>query len=221
MPKKRESQPIQVWLQNFDRLRLFHAARISGRSQSDLARSAIVTMLADFEETQRDKQRTDQLLARLTPEAKEVVLLAEKEAKFIGLEIVGSEHLLLAAVADTREGANNPIPNFGLTHKRVLNKIESCVGQYPRTSSSENPPFTDGFLATIESARSVAKHLRDRRVDVEHLLLALMAQERGMAYDILELLGTDREAVRAALRKRRALRKEEEQKARRAKRRQR
>ena len=49
MPKKRQSQPVQVWLRNADLLRLQHAAKKAGQTLSAIARESILRSLDEFE----------------------------------------------------------------------------------------------------------------------------------------------------------------------------
>jgi predicted DNA-binding protein len=59
MPKKRESQPLQVWLASEDRFRLEELAKRTGRTKSELARRGIQLLLeseADKENQERDSE---------------------------------------------------------------------------------------------------------------------------------------------------------------------
>lgn len=207
MPKKKESQPVQIWLNAFDRRRLSHLSSATRRSQSDLGREAIRTMLDASEKQLIDKEKNARLYRGLTSAAKSAIVFAEQEAINIDKDVVGTEHLLLAIAADTTHGAGRLLANAGVPYKLARSKVE-VFGWPDRKPSAEQPPYTDRFLTVIDRARKIAKHLRDKWVDLDHLLLSLLEQASGTGYEILEVISIDREALRAAVRKDRSKRKQ-------------
>ncbi len=60
-------------------------------------------------------------------------------------------------------------------------------------------------------ARAIAEHLRDKVIEPEHLLLSLLGEEIGMAYEVLDIIGVDRAELRAEVMKARVLQKQEKQ----------
>ncbi|MCK4221695.1 MAG: ATP-dependent Clp protease ATP-binding subunit, partial [Dehalococcoidia bacterium] len=65
--------------------------------------------------------------------------------------------------------------------------------------------FTEQAQAVLAASQELVRHYRHNQWDVEHVLLALLEQEKGVTQDILQELGVDiaaaRRRVEAALEK--------------------
>jgi predicted DNA-binding protein len=207
MPKKRQSQPVQVWLPDFDRLRLAHAAKKSGLSQSAIVRGAIQRTLDELEAAFVAKEKQERIFKGLSLDARAVVTLALDEAMSFGRQIAGTEHLLLALAADTKHSASRLLSKFGMSYEIVRHQVERLA---PHGSQEKivQFPYTERCVLVLDRARAIAKHLRDRRTDVDHLLLSIIEAEYGRAYELLDFFSVDRALLRTAVRKDRSERKE-------------
>jgi predicted DNA-binding protein len=198
MPKKRQSQPMQVWLANADLVRLQHAAKKTGRTQSEIAREGILHVLEEFEKEDRERTLLDELFQRFSGASQKVITLAVNEAEANKAALVGSEHLLLAlAIEEGRTG--KLLCKYGLSHSLVRSKIESGWPSIYTVVTS--PPYSPTLVRIIERARLIAKRGLDKYVQPEHLLLSVLDQGTGFAYNILELIGLPRDEVNEAIRK--------------------
>ncbi|MBI2916524.1 MAG: AAA family ATPase [Chloroflexi bacterium] len=56
--------------------------------------------------------------------------------------------------------------------------------------------FTEQAQEVLAASQELVKEFKHSQWDVEHVLLALLRQEGGLAADVLQLLGTDTEALR-------------------------
>ncbi len=190
---------MQVWLANADYLRLQHAAKRSGRSQSDIAREGILRVLAEVEKEFEPADISNQLFKRFSVESQKQIVLAQNEAEVRKAPLVGSEHLLLAlSVEQGRTG--KLLVKFGVSYSVVRAKISSgwpsIYGVVP------TPPYSPTFVRVLDRARLIAKRRLDKYVQPEHLLLSILEQGNGFAYNILELLlGRDRSEITEAVRK--------------------
>jgi predicted DNA-binding protein len=207
MPKKRQSQPIQVWVPDFDRLRLAHAAKKLGQSQSAIVRKAIQRSLEELEAAFAEEEKHQRIFRGLSIDARAVVTLALDEARSFGRQVAGTEHLLLALAADTKHSASRLLSKFGMTYEILRHQVELLV---PHGSQEKTVlfPYTERLVLLLDRARAIAKHLRDRRTDVGHLLLAVVEAEHGRAYELLDSFSVDRQSLRSAVRKERSERKE-------------
>jgi hypothetical protein len=198
MPKKRQSQPMQVWLANADLLRLRHAAKRTGRTQSEIAREGILRVLEEFEKVDREKTVLAELFKRFSSASQKMIVLASNEAETSNASLVGSEHLLLALAAE--EGRMGKLlAKFGVSPSLVRTNIES--GWPSVYTVVTNPPYSPTLVRIVDRARLMAKRSLDKYVQPEHLLLALLDQGNGFAYNIVELLGLDRAELREAVQK--------------------
>jgi len=198
MPKKRQSQPVQVWLLNADLLRLQHAAKKTGQTQSAIAREAILRVLDEFEKEDRAKTIQDELFDRFSKDSLKVISVAKNEAELYRAALVGSEHLLLALAAETGR-TGKLLSKFGLSHSLIRTKIAS--GWPSIYSVVARPPYSPTLVRILDRARLIAKRFHDKYVQPEHLLLSVLDQGTGFAYNILELIGVPRDEVQEAMRK--------------------
>jgi ATP-dependent Clp protease ATP-binding subunit ClpA len=67
---------------------------------------------------------------RFTPEARQLVTLAEAESRRLGHRHVGTEHLLLGLLAQGTGPAARALTNLGLTSERVEREVVSRLGRY-------------------------------------------------------------------------------------------
>jgi ATP-dependent Clp protease ATP-binding subunit ClpC len=204
MPKKRQSQPVQVWLATADLVRLQHAAKKIGRTQSAIARDAIVRaldelqiVLSKIEKDEREKELQKQLFDRFSNESIKLLSLARDEAEMTQAQLVGSEHLLLALAVETGR-TGNLLSKFGLTHSLVRARTKS--GWPSIYSVVATPPYSPTLVRILDRARLIAKQSHDKWVQPEHLLLSLLEQGNGFAFGILELAGLPRDEVRDVIR---------------------
>src|SRR3954454_24365764 len=64
-----------------------------------------------------------------TPRAREVIYVAHEEARGLGHEFLGTEHILLALLSQDRGTAASVLHNLGATRARALREIERTVGR--------------------------------------------------------------------------------------------
>lgn len=124
-----------------------------------------------------------------TASAKNVLLLAQEQAKYFKHEIVGSEHLLLALALEKDGLASKVLQDHNVTDDDIRNEIEQFTGY----GSHEN--VRAGFLAYSPKAQEILKNaalqaqsLGARQVATEHLLLALLTDESILSSRILASL---------------------------------
>lgn len=191
---------MQVWLADADRIRLLHLAKKSGRTQSDIAREGILRVLDELEKEDKQKTATHELFKYLSKASENIVFSARQEAEAERTPLVGSEHLLLAlAVEHGRTG--KLLDKFGASYHLLRAKIH----QHPALASFYTqvtmPPYTPRFVRIVDRSRLIAKRLGDKKVQPEHLLLSVLEQGNGLAYDLLELIGVERNGLHDAVMK--------------------
>ena len=86
-----------------------------------------------------------------TPKAKKVIELAMDEARHLGHNYIGTEHLLLGLIRESEGAASQVLLNLGLDLARVRNEIMALLGsvtpgQAPTTSTEKSKtPALDAF----------------------------------------------------------------------------
>lgn len=125
-------------------------------------------------------------LARFTLRAQKLLAVAVEQAQRLGHNFVGTEHLLLALLADPDSVASKVLADVGVTSAAVEERV---IAAMPRTAATADaPPYTPKATTCIEQAISEALRLGHNYVGTEHILLALFAQPDALASSILTQL---------------------------------
>ncbi|MGW4346739.1 Clp protease N-terminal domain-containing protein [Streptomyces sp. NPDC004690] len=142
--------------------------------------------------------------------ARAAVTSAVDEASLRGDRRIGTEHLLLGVLHEP--GAARALGADLDSARAALDDLDRCalavvgidvqgIERAPIPGSRKRAPFTSGARAVLPRALVKTRRAGSRRIAPEHLLLALLDCERpDPAAEVLEHLGTDREAVRERLR---------------------
>lgn len=203
MPKKKESQPVQVWLKNADCVRLKNMAKQLNRSQSEISREAICRVLDHFEEQLETKKAHDDLFDAYTVSAKKVLDVAREEALYLAASKIGTEHLLLGLTADATSSVGKNLNRLGFTWKSVKNRLirNRDLLQRWRTEGVVNSVDPSKLDYSVDArnalirAKKLADELKDRVILPEHILLSLLQSGKGGAFDIFQGVGIDDELV--------------------------
>lgn len=131
---------------------------------------------------------------RLTRVARAVVAAAGDEARALGHDRIGTEHLLLASFAIEEAGAHRVLSETGLDLTAVRDALVAALGR--GESGRRRLPFTRAAKRALEAAVAEAARLGSRFVGSEHVLLGLVAADGSGARELLESLGADASAVR-------------------------
>lgn len=142
------------------------------------------------------RRRFDWPFTSFTRSAPQVIALAQEEADALEHVRVGTEHLLLG-LARTKDEATAPaLADAGLTADAIRERVAALEASgAPRRRRS----FTRAAKRAVEGSLREAQALGDKRIGTEHILLALLSDERGGALAIVRDLGADPEALRTAV----------------------
>ena len=133
---------------------------------------------------------------RFTERAQKALLYAQEEARNIGHNYVGTEHLLLGLLREEGGAAAKVLADLGMEIDKMREYIVRLVGK-------GNYNFSEGFGYTPRTKRVMelsfyeARNLGHNYVGTEHLLLALIREGEGVAARIMKDAGVDLEKVRA------------------------
>jgi ATP-dependent Clp protease ATP-binding subunit ClpC len=134
---------------------------------------------------------------RFTEPAREVVVLAQDEARALRHNYVGTEHLLLGLLG--REAvASRALASLGVAHDDVQAQVARIIGQGDEVAVGQIP-FTPRSKKVLELSLREAVALGHNHIGTEHLLLAILREGDGVAARILVDLGADDENVRRAV----------------------
>jgi ATP-dependent Clp protease ATP-binding subunit ClpA len=142
----------------------------------------------------------------ISPRTKKVIELAIDEARLLGHQHVGPEHLLLGLVREGQGIASGVIESLGVTLIKVRQQVLAALGQadsdpsrYPNTFVLASGPFNlfdDVAKRVLVIAEEEARGMRHNWIGTEHLLIALV--RHGMART-LHQLGVTLDLARAGV----------------------
>jgi ATP-dependent Clp protease ATP-binding subunit ClpC len=130
-----------------------------------------------------------------SPELERVVQRATEQARSVGHRRVGSEHLLLALLAQPEGAVTSVLEALRLKFDEVRAEIMEVM---PGTSRpiEGNLPMTESAAGALRRAEAVARRLKAEQVDTDHLLLGVAAQHESAASRVLLDFGATTEKVR-------------------------
>lgn len=136
---------------------------------------------------------------RFTERARKVIILAKEEAKRFNHDYIGTEHLLLGLIREGEGVAATVLRSMGVDLSQVRVEIEKLVQPGPASIMSGDIPFTPQAKKAIELAMDEANAMGHNYIGTEHLLLGLIREGEGVAYQVLSNLGLDLNRVREAI----------------------
>ncbi|MEW6534015.1 MAG: ATP-dependent Clp protease ATP-binding subunit [Candidatus Auribacterota bacterium] len=138
---------------------------------------------------------------RFTNRAKQVIILARKEADRFNHNYIGTEHLLLGLIKLGQGVAVDVLRSMGVDFETIRMEVEKAVGTGPENKAVGDVPLTLRAKKVIELAVEEAKNLNHTYIGTEHLLLGLLQEGEGVAARILKNLDVDIEKARNEIRR--------------------
>jgi ATP-dependent Clp protease ATP-binding subunit ClpC len=133
---------------------------------------------------------------RFTERARKVIILAKEEARRFNHDYIGTEHILLGLIREGDGVAAAVLQKMGVSLENIRIEIEKLVQPGPTTQIIGDIPFTPRAKKALELAAEEARSLGHNYIGTEHLLLGLIREGEGIAYQVLLNLGMDLNNVR-------------------------
>jgi hypothetical protein len=127
---------------------------------------------------------------RFTVQARQVVVLGQEEARALGHDYMGTEHLLLGLLSEGGGVAVQVLQKAGIALDGVRAEIVEIVG-HGEDAPTGRIPFTPRAKKVMELALRESLQLRNNFIGTEHILLGLIREGDGLAAQILVKLGAD------------------------------
>ncbi|HEX5191729.1 MAG TPA: Clp protease N-terminal domain-containing protein [Solirubrobacteraceae bacterium] len=135
------------------------------------------------------------MFERFTERARQVVVLAQEEARTLKHNYIGTEHILLGLLREEEGLAARVLESLDVTVVRVHAEILKVVGSGEQVESGQIP-FTPRAKKVLELALREALSLGHNDIGTEHILLGLVRENEGVATRILVDLGAGSEKIR-------------------------
>jgi ATP-dependent Clp protease ATP-binding subunit ClpA len=130
------------------------------------------------------------MFEKFTERARQVVVLAQEEARTLKHNYIGTEHILIGLLREEEGLAARALDNFDITTERVRAQVVRIVG-VGEESTNGQIPFTPRTKKIIELALREALFLGHNYVSTEHVLLGLIRENEGVGMRILGNLMAD------------------------------
>jgi len=132
------------------------------------------------------------------PSARAVVVRAQHEARALGHNFIGSEHILLGLLGDVDGVAGRALGTLDLTIEQVRAQVARLDGRGDEAPAAQIP-FTPRAKKVLELALRESLAQSHNYIGTEHILLGLLRIDEGVALQILTAAGVDRDGLRAAV----------------------
>ncbi len=141
------------------------------------------------------------MFERFTVRAREVVVLAQDEARALGDGWVGTEHLLLGLLREGEGIAARVLGSFGIDLEVGRARVRDLSGPGGGGVISGRIPFTARAKKVLEVSLREALAFGHDYIGTEHILLGLARDGEGVAGRLLKESGADRETIRREIAK--------------------
>src|SRR4051794_21398295 len=135
------------------------------------------------------------MFERFTERARQVVVLAQDEARALKHNYIGTEHILLGLLREEEGLAARVLESLDITVERVRAQVVRIVGSGEEVTSGQIP-FTPRAKKVLELALREALSLGHNYIGTEHILLGLVRENEGVAARILLDFDADSEKIR-------------------------
>jgi ATP-dependent Clp protease ATP-binding subunit ClpC len=135
------------------------------------------------------------MFERFTDRARLVVVAAQEEARALGHNHIGSEHLLLGLLREQGGMAAQALQAAGVSLEAARAQVEELAGPGSK-SPAGHIPFTQRAKKILELSLREALEQKKGYIGTEHILLGLIRDADGGGVQILERLGGSLSALR-------------------------
>jgi len=135
------------------------------------------------------------MFERFTEKAIKVVMLSQEESRRLGHNFVGTEQILLGLIGEGTGVAYKVLRSVDLNLKDARMEVERIIGRGSGFVAVEIP-FTPRAKRVLENSIEESRELGHGYIGTEHILLALLDEDDGVAWRLFEDLKIDIEKLR-------------------------
>jgi hypothetical protein len=139
-----------------------------------------------------------ELFERFTERARQVVVLAQDEARALRHNYIGTEHLLLGLLREEEGVAARALGELDVSLEEVRARVAQIIGMGDELATGQIP-FTPRAKRVLELALREALSLGHNYIGTEHILLGLAREGDGVAMRILLDFDADAAKIRGAV----------------------
>jgi hypothetical protein len=133
---------------------------------------------------------------RFTGGARQVVVFAQEEARALGHNRIGTEHLLLGLIREQEGLAAQLLQSLAVPIEEARARVAREVPRADEVVDHHQIPFTPRAKKVLELSLREALSLGHNWIGTEHILLGLVRENEGVAARVLLDFGADAETIR-------------------------
>jgi ATP-dependent Clp protease ATP-binding subunit ClpC len=134
---------------------------------------------------------------KFTELARQVVVLAQQEARALRHNYIGTEHILLGLLRVEEGVAARALRALGVTVEEARDRVSQTVGTGEDEPKTGQVPFTPRAKKVLELGMREALALGHNHIGTEHILLGLVRENNGVAARVLLEFEVDADRVRS------------------------
>jgi hypothetical protein len=135
------------------------------------------------------------MFERFTNRARNVVKLAQEEARRLEHDHIGTEHVLLGLLGESEGIGAKALVALGMSLEAVRADVERTIGR-GKGAPAGHIPFAPRAKKVLELSLREALKLHHNYIGTEHIVLGLVREGEGVAAKILVESGADLPEVR-------------------------
>jgi ATP-dependent Clp protease ATP-binding subunit ClpC len=134
---------------------------------------------------------------RFTDPARQVVVFAQDEARALGHDYLGTEHLLLGLIREDRGAAARVLASASVGEDAV--RARAAATGVAAELKAGHIPFSPSARQVLEQSLRESVRRKHRFIGTEHILLGLVTVPESTATRILAETGADAGSIRDEL----------------------
>lgn len=135
------------------------------------------------------------MFERFSERARQVIVLAQEEARICKHDYIGTEHILLGVLREEKGLGARALESLEITVESARMRVLELVGQGKEAAPSQLP-FTPRAKKVLELGMQEADALDEDQMSSHHLLLGLLREGEGVANRVLLDCGAEPERLR-------------------------
>ena len=129
------------------------------------------------------------MFERFTDQSRQVLVVAQEEARLLQHPFIGTEHILLSLTQVDDGVAGQVLREIGVSLSEARERVQEAVAPSGGRAQEGSPPFTPRAKKVLELALREALQLGAGHIGTEHLLLGLISEGEGIGARILLSFG--------------------------------
>ncbi len=132
--------------------------------------------------------------------SQDAIQRAHSRAGELGHQEMQPEHLLWIFLNQEENIVNSVLAKIGANSAKVLTDVTQALERKPKVQGGGEVYLSSGSRQVLKAAKKEADKIKDEYISTEHILLAILKEDKGEAARILKQNEVSEEAVLEALR---------------------